>query len=373
MKKVIAVNTRILVSGKLEGIGNFTAEIFKRLVKWNPDYEFHFIFNYPVDPEFIFGDNVKTHVIKPPAKHPILVKIWYNLSLKRTLKKINPDVFISPDAITSLTTHVKMLTVMHDIGFAHRPQDLPSVWAKFYNKYSRAFAEKSKRIATVSEYSKQDIVSTYNIPPSKIDVVYNGVKDKFHPAKPEVIKNLTKGIEYFFYIGSLHPRKNILNLLKGFEFFKSETSNDTKLVIGGDFLFRSDEIKALVNSLTCKEDVILTGRLSDEDLNTWLSGALALTYIPYFEGFGIPLLEAMKCETPILTSNVTSLPEVGSDAALYVDPESVPAISESMSKLTEDAELRNQLVEKGKIRLKDFSWDKSANLLWESIQKSISS
>lgn len=371
MRKVIAVNTRILVSGKLEGIGNFTAEIFKRLVEWNPDYEFHFIFNYPVDPEFIFGDNVKTHVIQPPAKHPLLVRIWYNFSLKRLLKKIKPDLFVSPDAITSLTTEVKMLTVMHDIGFAHRPQDLPKSWAKFYNKYSKRFAEKSKRIATVSEYSKQDISKTYGIPEEKIDVVFNGAKDSLHPADQETIQSLTKGIDYFFYIGSLHPRKNIMNLLKGFEFFKAETDNDIKLVVGGDFLFRSEDIKALVNSLTCKEDVILTGRLSDEDLNTWLSGALALTYIPYFEGFGIPLLEAMKCGTPILTSNVTSLPEVGGEAAIYVSPDAVPAIAESLKKLAEDDQLRADLVEKGKERLKDFSWDKSAKLLWESIQKTI--
>jgi len=371
MKKVIAVNTRILVSGKLEGIGNFTAEIFKRLVEWHPDYEFHFIFNHTPNPEFIFGDNVKTHVLQPPAKHPLLVRIWYNFSLKRLLKKMQPDVFVSPDAITSLTTDVKMLTVMHDIGFAHRPQDLPKAWAKFYNKYSPKFAQKSNRIATVSEYSKQDICKTYNIPENKIDVVFNGAKDTFHPAPQEKIELLTKGIEYFFYIGSLHPRKNILNLLKGFEFFKAETNNAVKLVIGGDFLFRSEEIKALVNSLTCKEDVTLTGRLSDDDLNTWLSGALALTYIPYFEGFGIPLVEAMKCETPILTSNITSLPEVGGDAAIYADPYSVEEITEGMKKLASDIELRTTLIEKGKERLKNFSWDKSAELLWESIQKTI--
>ncbi|MFT4899289.1 MAG: glycosyltransferase involved in cell wall biosynthesis, partial [Flavobacteriales bacterium] len=176
MKKVIAVNTRILVSNKLEGIGNFTAEIFKRLVEWNPDYEFHFIFNYPYDEAFIFGDNVIPHIIQPPARHPILVKIWYDFSLKRKLKQIKPDVFISPDAITSLTTDVKTITVIHDLGFVHRPNDLPKSWRKFYNKYSPKFAEKSERIATVSQYSKQDLINSYSIPEEKIDVVYNGVK-----------------------------------------------------------------------------------------------------------------------------------------------------------------------------------------------------
>jgi glycosyltransferase involved in cell wall biosynthesis len=373
MKKVIAVNTRILVSGQLEGIGNFTAEIFKRLVQWHPDYEFHFIFNYPFDPEFIFGDNIKTHILQPPAKHPILVKFWYNFSLKNLLAKINPEIFVSPDAITSLTTSVKMLIVMHDIGFAHRPQDLPKSWANFYNRYSRKFAEKSNRIATVSEYSKKDIAKTYNIPENKIDVVFNGVKDKFHPATKHDIENLTQGIQYFFYIGSLHPRKNIVHLLKGFEKFKSKSENKIKLVLGGSFLFRSDEIKQLIRSSKWENDIKLTGRLSDKDLNTWLSGAIALTYIPYFEGFGIPLLEAMQCETPILTSNVTSLPEVGGNAAIYVAPESTDEISHGMRRLFENSELRKELIQNGKERLKAFSWDISAKLLWDSIQKTINS
>ncbi|MBO72717.1 MAG: glycosyltransferase [Flavobacteriales bacterium] len=373
MKKVIAVNTRILVSGKLEGIGNFTAEIFKRLVKWNPDYEFHFIFNYPFDDEFIFGDNVTAHVIQPPAKHPLLVKIWYNFSLKRVLKKIKPDVFVSPDAITSLTTDVKTLTVMHDIGFAHRPQDLPLSWSKFYNKYSKRFAQKSNRIATVSEYSKKDIIKTYKINPDKIDVVFNGVKESFHPASPQKITELTNNQEYFFYIGSLHPRKNIINLLKGFNQFKQKSDNNVKLVIGGDFLFQANEIKFTLNDLEHKSQIILTGRLTDEELNTWLSGAIALSYIPHFEGFGIPLLEAMKCNTPILTSNVTSLPEVGSDAAIYVNPESIKEIAEGMNKLYTDKNLRAELIENGQKRLKNFSWEKSAKLLWDCIQKTIHS
>tara|TARA_Y100000739_G_C20529538_1_gene428201 strand:- start:202 stop:1107 length:906 start_codon:yes stop_codon:yes gene_type:complete len=301
------------------------------------------------------------------------VKIWYDFSLKRVLKKINPDVFVSPDAITSLTTDIKMLTVMHDIGFAHRPQDLPNSWARFYNKYSKKFAEKSKRVATVSEYSKKDIVNTYDIKAEKIDVVFNGVKDSFHPASPEKIKELTNNQEYFFYIGSLHPRKNIINLLKGFNQFKNDNNNAVKLVIGGDFLFQSNKIKSVLNELEYTDQIILTGRLTNEELNTWLSGAIALTYIPYFEGFGIPLLEAMKCKTPILTSNVTSLPEVGSDAAIYVNPESVDEIANGMNIIYKDDKLRTKLIQRGQERLKDFSWDKSAKLLWESIQKTIHS
>ena len=138
-------------------------------------------------------------------------------------------------------------------------------------------------------------------------------------------------------------------------------------------MFKSNEIKSVLEKLNHKDEVILTGRLTDEELNTWLSGAIALTYIPYFEGFGIPLLEAMRCKTPILTSNVTSLPEVGSDAAIYTNPESIDDIANGMNILYGDDAIRRELIEKGQKRLKDFSWDKSAKLLWESIQKTIHS
>lgn len=375
MSTVIAVNTRILEFGKLEGIGNFTAEVFKRITQQHPEIEFHFIFNYPFHPSFIFGKNITAHVIQPPAKHPALVKIWYNYSLKRKLKQIKPNLFISPDAITSLTTKHPCLTVMHDINFAHRPQDLPKSWAKFYNKYSKKFAEKSVRVATVSEYSKNDIAETYAIPKDKIDVVYNGVKSVFHPVNktdllPE-IKTKTQGDDYFFYIGSLHPRKNIINLLKAFDLFKTETKSTLKLVLGGDFLFDTKNIGRTFDELTNKADIIFTGRLTDEALNHWLSGSLALTYVPFFEGFGIPVLEAMSCGTPVITSNTTSLPEVVGNAAITVNPASPSEIAAAMKEVVEKPDLRNQLIERGFEQTKKFSWDQTAELMWESILKSL--
>ena len=123
--------------------------------------------------------------------------------------------------------------------------------------------------------------------------------------------------------------------------------------------------------MTFKEDVIFTGRLSTEDLHHVLGSALAMTYIPYFEGFGIPILEAMNCDTPVIISNITSMPEVAGDAALLVDPYSVDSISNAMIHLFKDGEMRNSLIEKGRKRKLDFSWDKTADALWKSIEKTI--
>lgn len=364
MSTVIAVNTRILEHGKLEGIGNFTAEVFKRITQQHPEIQFHFIFNYPYHKDFIFGDNITPHIIQPPAKHPILVRIWYEFSLKRLLNKIKPDLFISPDAITSLSTKTPCLTVMHDINFAHRPLDLPKAWSKFYNKYSKKFAEKSIRIATVSEYSKNDIAATYNIPTSKIDVVYNGIKSVFNTNSQN-----PRDKPYFFYIGSLHPRKNIANLILAFNEFKQKQPSDVQLILGGNYLFNDQSIEDALNKIKFKDEVVFTGRLSDEDLNNYLNHALALTYVPFFEGFGIPVVEAMQCETPVITSNTTSLPEICGDAAILVNPNEIPEISDAMRQIYQNEPQRFNLIEKGKVQCQKFSWDKTANLMWDCIQK----
>ena len=118
-----------------------------------------------------------------------------------------------------------------------------------------------------------------------------------------------------------------------------------------------------------KEEVIFTDRVSTEELNKLISAAHAMTYVSLFEGFGIPLLEAMHCETAIITSNITSMPEIAQDAALFVDPYSVESITNAMLKISKDENLRQQLIEKGKIRRNDFSWQKTSELLWNCIEK----
>jgi glycosyltransferase involved in cell wall biosynthesis len=144
-----------------------------------------------------------------------------------------------------------------------------------------------------------------------------------------------------------------------------------KLVIVGEKYYWTSEIKRVYLNMNHKDDVIFTGRLSTEDLKNVLGSAFAMTYVPYFEGFGIPILEAMSCDVPVITSNVTSMPEVAQGAALLVDPFSVESIANAMLYLYKDEDMRNNLIEKGRKRKLDFSWDKTANSLWESIEKAV--
>ena len=371
----IVVNTRLLLKNKLEGIGWFTYETLKRITKNNPDDHFIFLFDRDYDEEFIFSDNITPLILSPQARHPVLFYIWFEYAVASTLNKLKPDLFLSTDGYLSLNSTCKQLAVIHDINFEHYPNDVPFLVRKYYRYFFPKFAHKATRIATVSEFSKKDIVEQYSIDPNKIDVVYNGCNILYKPSDIITIKatkdKYSEGCDYFLFVGSLQPRKNIVRLLKAFEQFKNTQSSDVKLVIVGEKYYWTKEIKQTYLNLTCKAHIVFTGRVTPDALNTIIGGALAMTYVPYFEGFGIPIVEAMNCDTPVITSNITSMPEVAEDAAILVDPFSVESIATGMLSIYNDESLRNSLIEKGRKRKLDFSWDKSADLLWKSILKTV--
>lgn len=311
----------------------------------------------------------------PPARRPWLWNIWFNISVHNALRDLSPDLFLSPDGYLPLKTKVPCLPVIHDLNFEHYPQDMPARYAKWYRKKFPLFAQKAKRIATVSGYSKNDIAEKYHISKDKIDVVYNGAAPGFVPAGDE-IKNITRakftgGRPYFLYIGALHPRKNLERLVRAFGAFKKQSGSDTKLVIAGGNYWKYEALKNAVDSLPEKNEIVFTGRLSEEELYAVTASARALAYVPYFEGFGIPVVEAMACDVPVITSDITAMPEVAGEAALYADPFSEESITSAMIKMDRDEMLRADLISKAKIQRKKFSWDKTAEALWNSIQKTI--
>lgn len=369
----IAVNTRLLLEGKLEGIGWFTKETLSRITRNHPEHRFIFIFDRPWSKEFIFSDNITPVILYPPTRHPVLWMIWFELQIPRILKKYKADLFFSPDGYLSLSTKVNQLAAIHDINFVHRPQDLPWLKAKYYNYFFPRFARKAKRIVTVSSFSKKDIHQTYRIAKDKIDVVYNGINTLYAPTNKEnqqlTKEKYTRGSEYFLFIGSLHPRKNIVGLLQAFDEFRASAESDVKLMIVGGSMFKTGEIEQTYQSMRFKGEVVFTGRISSEELHQILGASLALTFVPFFEGFGIPVIEAMSAGIPVISSNTTSLPEVGGDAVLYVDPFDVNQLAQAMARIHTDDRLRQSLIEAGFRQKEKFSWDKTAHLLWESIAR----
>lgn len=370
----IVVNTRLLIENKLDGIGWFTYETLKRITKNHPEHEFFFLFDRKYSDKFIFSDNITPIIINPPARHPVLWYLWFEFSVKKTIKKLNADLFLSPDGYLSLSSKIIQIPVIHDINFVHRPQDLPYLTKKYYNFFFPKYAKKAHKIATVSEYSKLDIIGEYNISDDKINVVYNGCNEMYKPIsenkKVAIKQRYSNNKDYFIFIGTLHPRKNIARLFQAFEKFKEKTNSDFKLLIIGTRMFLTKDIEDAYAKSNFKDDIIFTGRLSPEDLHKVLASAFAMTFVPLFEGFGIPIIEAMNCDVPVISSNTTSLPEVAGKAAIFINPFQIDEITDAMIKITEDNELRNNLIEKGRKRKELFSWDKTAEKLWNIIETS---
>lgn len=367
---VIAVNTRLLLKDRLEGIGWFTYESLKRITHDHSEHKFLFLFDRPFSEEFIFSENVSPLVVSPPTRHPFLWYYWLEFVLPKVFLKQKVDLFISPDGFLSLSSPIKQIPVIHDLNFEYYPQDIPFIARKYYKRYFPLYAKKATRIATVSEYSKQDIAKNYKIASDKIDVVYNGANKLFGPYSNSPLPfGLNK--PYFLFVGALNPRKNVARLLQAFDEFKKSAPSNIKLVIAGEKMWKTNNVESVYESMQHKDDVIFTGRLGINELKDVMASALALVFVPYFEGFGIPIVEAMYCDVPVITSNITSMPEVAGNAGLLVDPFSIDSIKNAMLKLHKDEALRNQLIENGKKQREKFSWDKTADKLWGCIEKAI--
>ncbi|MBN1181048.1 MAG: glycosyltransferase family 4 protein [Bacteroidales bacterium] len=369
----IAINTRLLLKNKLEGIGWFTFETLKRITQAHPEHEFIFLFDRPTNPEFIFGDNVKTVVINIPARHPVLWYLFFEWGVTKALKRNKADLFLSTDGWISLRSKVPSVNVIHDLNFVHHPEYIKPVTRIYYRFFFKKFAQRPIRLAAVSEYTRQDIHKTFDVPLEKIDVVYNGSNDFYKPLSNEekeiVLEKYTNGVPYFVFIGALHYRKNLTGLFKAFDLFKEENNVLHKLVIVGGKKWWKGEIAETYNAMKYRDEVILLGRVEPEELNNVLSSALALMYVSFFEGFGIPIIEAFNAGTAVITSNTTSMPEVAGDAAEIVNPYSIDSIAKAMEKVAFDEDYRKLLIEKGFKRKELFSWDITAYKLWQTIAK----
>lgn len=372
----IGVNVRLLLADRLEGIGRFTHEVFRRLVKLHPEHTFHFYFDRPWDASFIYHENIIPHSVFPQARHPWLYKIWFDYALPYRFKKDNIDLFISPDGYLSLKTEVPQLQIVHDLVFEHFPWMLKKRDAAYYRNNFPKFCEKASGILAVSEYTRQDIVQRYAIPEQKIGVTCNGVSNVFKPiskaAQIEVRKRYTNGRSYWFFYGAIHPRKNLMNQLKAFDLFKANTGANDVFVLAGRMAWLTDDLQLMMKTMRYAKDVLFVTRPSEESLAELVAAARAVMYVSLFEGFGIPILEAMACEVPVITSFTSSMPEVAGDAALFSSPEDIPEIALQMERLHRDETLRKNLVTLGKNRVEMYTWDKAADAVGSALQRLLS-
>lgn len=368
----IAVNTRLLIKNKLEGIGGFIHETLKLITVQHPEHEFYFLFDRDYDEDFIFSDNITPLIIGPQARHPFLYYIWFESAIPVVLKKLKIDLFLSPDGYLSLRSKVPSINVIHDLNFEHQPSDYPFFERKYYQYFFPRYARKASRIATVSEFSKSDIIEKYNIDRNKISVVYSAAKGIFKPLaeadQKQTRNKYSDGHPYFIYVGSIQARKNLTTLIKAFDQFKEESSLDTKLLLVGSIKWMPGDLKSALRKSAFMNDIIFTGRIDDLELHKLIASSKALMLISKLEGFGVPILEAYFCDVPVITSNRTSMPEVAGKGGLLVDPYRTQSVTEAMLQIHQNEELRNELIAHARLHREKFSWQLTADKLWDCIE-----
>ena len=362
----IAVNTRLLLKNRIEGIGRFAFESLKELVKQRPKDQFYFYFDRPYDPEFIFAKNIIPVVVHPQARHPILWEIWFNYMLPYYFKKHKIDLFFSPELYLSEKTNIPQIAVFHDINYIHQP-NLVSGWGgRYIVKKTPLYAEKATKILTVSEFSAKDIENTLGVNKNKLSVCYNGISDVFQKTKD------TSPVQqpYFLVFGAINPRKNIVNILKAFDLFKQKDQQNHLLIFIGKKMDWTAEMQDTLDQMTFKTSVQFLGRQSDETACTYLNHAQALLYVSLFEGFGLPIIEAQQCGCPVITSNTSCLPEISGQAALIVNPLDITSIAQAIKSLEKDANntLRIDYIAKGFENVKRFNWTEVAHKINKTIE-----
>lgn len=280
--------------------------------------------------------------------------------LSALLLRVHPRVYFSPGFNPPLWSPVPFVFTIHDLIHLRFPEETSARKRAYYRFVVRPATARAYRVLTVSEFSKREILEWARLPEYKVVVVGNGVGPEFSPQG----KRHEPGYPYVFYVGNTKPHKNFNRLLEAFA--RSGLLGEVRLVCTGS---PSKRVLSLIQELGLERHVVFAGTIPDELLPAYYRGALALIFPSLYEGFGLPTLEAMACGIPVVTSSVTSLPEVVGDAAVLVDPYDVESIAWGIQRVVEDSFLREELRRKGLERAKQFSWDKTAELTWKVLQE----
>ncbi|MCU0493532.1 MAG: glycosyltransferase family 4 protein, partial [Chloroflexaceae bacterium] len=266
------------------------------------------------------------------------------------------------------------VVTIHDLGYLAFPQAHTARRRMELHLTTRWSAHAASQVIAISQATKDDLVHHYSVNPDKVSVVHHGLSPQFHPVEDPAVRAAVQrryGISspYLLYVGTVQPRKNLARLLAAFGQLlaigdlRSEIGDqgtNLTLVIAGKKGWLTEEIEGQAARAGLGQRVHFTGYVADDDLPALLSGALAFVFPSLYEGFGMPVLEAMACGTPVLTSTTTSLPEVAADAALLVDPTDTDAIARGLARLVAEPALRSELRQRGLARAAQFTWARCA-------------
>ena len=345
------------------GIGTYTRNLLRHLARLDRENEYVMLCSerdLTVAGELQLGPNFRT-VLEPSPNYSLREQIH----VPWVLSRVKPDVFHAPHYVLPPAVRCRSVVTIHDCIHLMFPQYLPNRAAYAYAKASMwSAAHRSHRILTVSEASKRDILHFFNVPPDKITVVYNAIDERFRVAPPEediarVRERYQLQHRFVLYAGNIKPHKNLVRTIEAFAELRKGDFDDLKLLIIGDEISKLPALRRAVHTCKLHKHVRFLGYLPDETLAVLYRLAAVFVFPSLYEGFGLPPLEAMASGTPVVTSNVSSLPEVAGGAAVLVDPYSVDSIVDGIRRVLTSPELANELRAKGIARAREFSWEQS--------------
>ena len=307
-----------------------------------------------------------------PVSEKWLYRLWYRLRLPIPVQLVTGplDLFHSPDFVLPPTSgNIPTLLTVHDLSFVHFPDTFPKALVDYLNSVVPWSVERATHVVADSQATKDDLVQLWGVAEKKVTVLYSGVSRTYRPDIDVAATQRVReryGLEkrpYLLTVGTVQPRKNYQMLIRAFAAAAGDLPYD--LAIAGGRGWLDDQMLNEAHKQGINDRVRFLGFVADEDLPALYSGATLFLFPSLYEGFGLPVLEAMACGVPVIMSNSSSLPEVGGNAVLPLPPDATDAWTGAISTLLRDTELRAQLQEAGLQRVRDFSWQKSAEVLLE--------
>ncbi|MFM9022077.1 MAG: glycosyltransferase family 4 protein [Sediminibacterium sp.] len=363
----IAVTAIFLNSGPLEGYGHYSLELLRQLVDQS-GHQFLFLYDRPLTSFPLQHPRITHQVVRPATRQPLSQAIWYHFSATRLVRSWKADVWIQPYGFSSFCTKTPQLTIVHDLASFHLPDVLPWYHRWNYRLFTGRALKKATLLAAVSNSTREDMQHVFPFLHSKsIELLPGASRSVFHPLdweeKNAIKSRYTGGQEYFLVAGSIHPRKDLMTVLKAFSLFKKWQKSSMKLVIAGRWAWQNEELQEKINSYKYRDELVITGYIPEEELTLLTGAAYALIYPSLWEGFGLPILEAMQSGIPVIASNHPSLVETGGKVALYFDAGQPELLYEQCLRLYKDESLKSRLITEGIQRAQLYSWENTAREL----------
>lgn len=359
---IIGIDGRAAYWYRGTGIGTYVYQLIYKQSQLDQDNQYYILIPKESDYSFIWGDNFH----KTPVDNMRKDRFWEELEIKDVLLDRKVDVYHIPQNGIGMPKEkiCPFVITLHDVIPITMPETVGPYYCKKFLESIPEILEKSDAILTVSEFSKADICRELSLPEDKVFVSKLAAEDIYTPVDKTLAKAYIRekyGIEddFFLYVGGFNPRKNIKSLLLAYAYIKERLKKCYKIVILGKQGKSYDDLVNLSHKLKISNDCIFTGFIPVDDMPLFYNAASVFVYPSLYEGFGLPVVESMACGTPVITSNITSLPEVVGDAAITVYPDDYEAIGNNMLQLVEDEMLYETMRAKALERASLYSWDKT--------------